>query len=203
MKLFALICSVVILSLAIPSGASAGWDFDTTGEVPELQKYLGVKLEYGIWYDAYTRVYSIGGAHRVVEVSNYPRAHIDTEPHVYEVDTPFIVTYDDCTDSDQDGVSCYYDRYLDKFFYIGETAIHHAGEQLPGSFPTWVEYRTVQPVITVGYVSLSKVPSPFTIISFITQVNTDFSTETIAEALSLDNRIAIDGAAILYFKALR
>lgn len=201
-KILALLCCVVVIALAIPSVASAGFVFDETSEVPELQKYLGVTLEYGIWYDAYTRVYSIGGAHRVVEVSNYPRAHIDTAPHVYEVDTPFVVTYDDYGDYDLDGEFCYYDRILDAFFYIGETAIHHAGEPLPGAFPRWVEYKTVQPVVTNGYISLVKVPGPFTIISFATQVNVDFTTKTIPTIIQ-DSKIAVIGAAVVYFKTLR
>ena len=63
--------------------------------IKELTEYNGYKLEYGLWEDEYTRIFSVGGKFRVVEISNYARAYKDTAIHVYIIDTPFILTESD------------------------------------------------------------------------------------------------------------
>jgi len=93
----------------------------------ELTEYDGYKLEYGLWYDEYTRIYSIGGKFRVVEISNYPRVYRDTEAHVYTKDTTFIVAEADLNYYDEKGARWYQDSQQ-KLFKLGDKATHFAGE---------------------------------------------------------------------------
>jgi hypothetical protein len=44
----------------------------------QLVNYNGIPLQTGLWYDAYTRIFSIGGNNRVVEISNFPRVYRGT-----------------------------------------------------------------------------------------------------------------------------
>ena len=111
----------------------------------ELTEYDGYKLEYGLWYDEYTRIYSIGGKFRVVEISNYPRVYRDTIAHVYDKDVVFTVVEADLNYYDEKGARFYQDSQ-EKLFKLGEKATHFAGEGLPGEFPSWLEYTTLQTV---------------------------------------------------------
>jgi hypothetical protein len=63
-----------------------------------LVKYDVAKLEYGLWEDAYTRIYTIGGPNRIAEISNYPRAYRDTAAHVYSENVSFTVSEGDLND---------------------------------------------------------------------------------------------------------
>lgn len=110
-----------------------------------LSEYDGYKLEYGLWYDEYTRIYSIGGKFRVVEISNYPRVYKDTVAHVYLKDEVFTVAEADLNYYDEKGARWYQDS-KGKLFAEKEKATHFAGEGLPGAFPTWLEYTTLQTV---------------------------------------------------------
>lgn len=119
----------------------------------------------GLWYEdinnpiyideyrvSFMKIYSLGGGFRVMELSTYPRAYKDTSPHIYEVDTPFIVTTSDLNytyvwwpDSSrpyregvEDGTEVYLDT-RDDIYLLGETAYHWTGDPLPGEFPLWVE----------------------------------------------------------------
>lgn len=69
----------------------------------ELVEYDGYKLQYGLWYDEYTRIFSLGGKFRVVEISNYPRVYRDTVSHVYTKDEVFTVTEADLNYYDEKG----------------------------------------------------------------------------------------------------
>jgi hypothetical protein len=111
----------------------------------ELTEYDGYKLEYGLWYDEYTRIYSIGGKFRVVEISNYPRVYRDTVSHVYDKDITFTVVEADLNYYDEKGARWYQDSQQ-KLWKLGEKATHFIGEGLPGEFPSWLEYTTLQMV---------------------------------------------------------
>jgi hypothetical protein len=108
------------------------------------------ELKNGLWKSPYVKVYSLEGPWRCAEISNYPRAYKDTTPHVYEKNTSFVVEEADLIDYllDEKGevviengepVRVYTDPVLDKTFRVGERAIHHKGEPLPGAFPLWLE----------------------------------------------------------------
>ena len=129
----------------------------TTDNGVVIKEYNGYKLEYGLWYDPYTRIYTIGGKERVAEISNYPRAYKDTIAHVYTKDTLFTVTESDLNYYDSKGARFYQDS-KGVLFTEKSTAIHYAGEPLPGSFPLWIEYKEVQPVdmLTMGYINTPK-----------------------------------------------
>ena len=96
-----------------------------------------LEFQYGQWYSPYVKIYSIGGNNRIAEISNYPRAYKDLSPHVYEEDTIFTVTERNLN-SEVDGEMVYIDSQ-GSIFYVNETAIHYAGEPLPGAFPIWLE----------------------------------------------------------------
>ncbi|MFA6270631.1 MAG: hypothetical protein WC657_05510 [Candidatus Paceibacterota bacterium] len=170
-KLWIALCSLVLLvSLVIPTAVSA----ETTLPIDES------KLTNGLWYqdndhpivvEGYTvsfmKIYGLGtlsdggGRHVsrfVMELSTYPRAYQDTDPHLYTVDTPFTVSQDDLNDyynvqtaqdggyqyrpEIADGTNVYVDdRQL--VFLLGEAAKHYAGESLPGSFPLWLPSETL------------------------------------------------------------
>lgn len=121
-------------------------------------------LEYGLWYEdvhnlwyvdkyqvSYMKIYSLGSTLRVMELSTYPRAYVDTDPHVYEVDTYFTVTENDFNSiyrGNEDEVHPRIDMVigeeifrdtLNYCFKEYETGCHYAGDPLPGSFPKWIE----------------------------------------------------------------
>ncbi|MBA7690881.1 hypothetical protein ES703_99415 [subsurface metagenome] len=52
--------------------------------------FEGSELKAPLWYSPHVKIYSIGGAKRIAEISTYPRAYKDTDPHVYTEDTPFV-----------------------------------------------------------------------------------------------------------------
>jgi len=133
--------------------------------VESLAEYKGFELERGLWYApygatvAYTRVFTVGGTHRVAEIGNYPRAYRDTNYHLYDKDTEFTVLRDDYyTEADD----AYYDRILETYHHEGGKAIKHVGESLPGSFPRWIEYPTEQSPVSLDAVRfrLESVPKP-------------------------------------------
>jgi hypothetical protein len=113
--------------------------------VPVLTKYDNYVLENGLWYDQHTRIYSVGGKNRVVEIANFPRAYKDTAQHVYTSDVKFRVEEADLN---------YYDENRNRFYQdskgvligLGKQATHYIGESLPGAFPMWLEYPTIQPI---------------------------------------------------------
>ena len=135
--------------------------------------YDNSQLTNGLWYSdinapiiidgkevSFMKIYSLGGTTRVMELSTYPRAYKDTSPHVYTVNTPFVVTEDDYNEyynsetanvgvyevrnDIEDGTFCYINMYGGMEVRLaGETATHFVGEPLPGSFPLWVESETL------------------------------------------------------------
>lgn len=111
---------------------------------PVLTKYDNFVLGSGLWYDEYIRIYTVGGKNRVVEISNFPRAYKDTALHVYDKDIGFTVTEADL--NYYEGKERYYQDTQGKLFREGDKATHFAGEGLPGAFPTWLEYSSLQPV---------------------------------------------------------
>lgn len=117
--------------------------------VPVLTKYDNYVLQSGLWYDEYTRIYTVGGKNRVIEISNYPRAYKDTALHVYTVDTNFRVAEADLNYYDEKGGRWYQDS-KGGITKLGQWATHYAGESLPGAFPTWLEYTSLQPVSKDG-----------------------------------------------------
>lgn len=192
------------LGISVDKTVSYQIHIDGTSEVPKFIEFNGYVLENGIWYDPYTRVFSVGGDKRVVEVSNYPRAYKDTIAHVYEKDKKFEVTEDDLTDHDAEGIRCYWDRRLEKAFYLKDTATHYAGEPLPGCFPRWLQYDTIQPVTKEGIISLVKVPSPFTITSQVKSLDDKTAVKTEDSTVSKDKELTVsEGALIVYFEAKR
>ena len=112
----------------------------------ELTEYDGYKLQTGLWYDEYTRIFSIGGSFRVVEISNYPRVYRDTTSHVYTRDEVFTVAEADLNYYDEKGR--WYQDSRGKLFAIKTEATHWIGDPLPGEFPSWLEYTTLQAVKT-------------------------------------------------------
>ncbi len=102
---------------------------DNLEEMPEYQ--------CGIWYSPYVKIYHIGGKNRIASISNYPRAYMDTTPHVYTEDVSFIVTKSDLNHWFE-GEEVYRDS-KDELFNLGEEATHWKGEGLPGAFPLWIE----------------------------------------------------------------
>lgn len=111
----------------------------------ELVEYDGYKLQNGLWYDEYTRIFSLGGKFRVVEISNYPRVYRDTVSHVYTRDETFTVAEADLNYYDEKGARWYQDS-KGKLFAIKTEATHWIGDPLPGEFPNWLEYTTLQTV---------------------------------------------------------
>ena len=113
------------------------------------------ELTNGLWYQdinnpifvggyqvSFMKIYSIGGTSRVMELSTYPRAYKDTDPHVYTEDTPFTVTEEDLNYYDENDERWYQD-ILGNLTPLGGTALHYAGEGLPGAFPLWLESETL------------------------------------------------------------
>lgn len=132
-------------------------------------------LHNGLWYQdinnptyitqgsttyqvSYMKIYSLSSTMRVMEVSTYPRAYVDKDPHIYTIDTPFTVGQDDLNDyynsqyaqeggyqyrpEIEDGTNVFVDsRQL--VFLTGETAMHYQGDPLPGSFPMWIESESL------------------------------------------------------------
>lgn len=169
-----------------------------------LSTFNGKALKNGIWYDSYTRVFSIGGNRRVVEVSNFPRACKDKVPHVYEKDTEFTVSEDDLNGTDENGVRCYFDMVEQKPYYLKDKAVHHAGEGLPGAFPRWVEYKEAQSVTKEGEVYLEKVPKPFTISGTVKALAEDTKLSDITVETAFPSKLAVkSGRQICYFEAIR
>lgn len=213
-----LVASFISSILLLPTGVSASigqflgisldkgvsYQISMDSDVPKFEEFNGYVLENGIWYDEYTRVFSIGGDKRIVEVSNYPRTYKDTIAHVYEKDATFTVTEDDLNSVDESGVRCYFDMTLQKPFYLKDKAVHHAGEPLPGAFPRWVEYETIQPIIKEGKVSLTKVPSPFSITSQVKSLDDTTTVKTESSTISKEKELTVSaGAIIVYFEAKR
>lgn len=88
----------------------------------------------GRWFNPYVKVYTLGGDNRMIEVSNYPRAYMDTEPHIYNMDTLFIVEKEHLN---EDKTNKYVDSKGNEF-NLGETATHWKGDPLLGAFPKWI-----------------------------------------------------------------
>ena len=101
-------------------------------------------LKNGLWYSQYLKIYTLGGTSRVAELSTYPRAYKDTDPHVYTEDVPFIVTEEDVNTEDGE-----YRDGKGELHKVGSQAIHYAGDDLPGGFPLWLESETL-PVPPMG-----------------------------------------------------
>ena len=93
--------------------------------------------QYGQWYGPCVKIYTLGGPDRIAEVSTYPRAYQDTKPHVYSADVTFIVGEADLND-EVNGDKVFRDSE-NHIFRRGETAVHLAGDSLPGAFPLWIE----------------------------------------------------------------
>jgi len=135
--------------------------------------YEDSQLSNGLWYQDINNPIYVGGYQvsfmkiysgfagsptlRVMELSTYPRAYVDTSSHVYIVDTLFVVTQDDLNGyynsqyaaeggyqvrDIPDGTNVYVDSKR-MVFLKGETAIHYAGEPLPGNFPMWIESESL------------------------------------------------------------
>jgi len=100
----------------------------------------------GLWHSPYVKIYPTGGAGRLAEVSNYPRAYKDKEQHVYLVDTPFTVTETDLNFylNDIDEVDKVYKDRKGASFRVGEQASHLIGDLLPGEFPRWLESEELE-----------------------------------------------------------
>lgn len=95
------------------------------------------EFKTGLWRGPFIKIFSIGGKNRIAEISNYPRAYKDTARHVYTEDIPFVVATSDYNHIDEDGWS--YRDFKGEIFSLGDPATHWKGEQLPGSFPMWLE----------------------------------------------------------------
>lgn len=86
----------------------------------------------GRWFNAYVKIYTLGGDQRIVDLSNYPRAYEDVERHCYTEDVEFIVGSEHV---DKKG------EYVDSksnVFKIGDIATHWIGDLLPGAYPKWI-----------------------------------------------------------------
>lgn len=125
---------------------------DDLEEMPEYQ--------VGLWRSPYVKVYSIGGKNRIAEISNYPRAYKDTDPHVYTEDIPFTIAEEDlnCV---IEGERFHRDSRGD-LYRFGMKANHWMNDSLPGVFPLWIESEdmpfTPNPIEHVFPVD--KVPGP-------------------------------------------
>lgn len=175
----ALLLTVIIGTLVVPNtiiAAKSGILSLNLGVVTTnypANWYDNNQLTNGLWYSdinapiiidgkevSFMKIYSLGGTTRVMELSTYPRAYKDTSPHVYTVNTPFVVTEDDYNEyynsetanvgvyevrnDIEDGTFCYINMYGGMEVRLaGETATHFVGEPLPGSFPLWVESETL------------------------------------------------------------
>lgn len=118
------------------------------------------EYQVGLWYSPYVKVYSIGGKNRIAEISNYPRAYKDTNPHVYTKNVTFTVTEDDIN-HEENGERFYRDSKA-SLFKVGEEATHWMGDSLPRAFPLWIESDTLPfTADSEKHVfSLDKVPAP-------------------------------------------
>ena len=125
----------------------------------ELTEYKDFKLERGLWQDPHTRIFSLVGDERVAEISNYPRVYLNPDAGCYEEDTPFVVSKDDINSVDKDGEEAYYDAVEGKYFYLGQNAIHHAGEpRTVTAPPKWIPYKALQPVDQLTKMPTEKIP---------------------------------------------
>jgi len=128
---------------------------DVLEKMPEFQ--------VGLWYSPYVKIYTIGGPNRIAEISNYPRAYKDTDPHLYTEDTPFIVTKSDLNDEiDEEGNPTVYRDSKDNIFRVGEEAIHWIGDPLLGAFPLWLESEELPftPGLKEHVFPISDIPGP-------------------------------------------
>ena len=124
-------------------------------------------LEFGLWKDQYTRIFSIGGSGRVAEVSNYPRAYKRTEYPRYTKDEKFTVTRSECNDirvitEEPYNAEIVYRDLKGVIFNIGEEATHYIGEILPGAHPLWLEDENLpfSPNPNFHIFPIIKVPAP-------------------------------------------
>jgi hypothetical protein len=178
----AIILAVILVSaLVIPISATLTnqTNENTLDQTASITMPSDSELVNGLWYQDIDHPIFVGGYQvsfmkiysgfkdyngkslpnkRVMELSSYPRAYIDKEPHVYTVDTPFVVTQDDLNDyynikyaldggykyreDIPEGTNVFVD-FIRLVFQIGETATHYAGESLPGCFPMWLESETL------------------------------------------------------------
>ena len=160
-----LIASLVVMLSPFPAGNKTA---SVYAYAPNW--YEDSQLSNGLWYQdinnpiyvgeyqvSFMKIYSgFAGSPtlRVMELSTYPRAYVDKDPHVYTVDTPFMVIQNDLNASYNseteeyprtgitDGTFIYRDS-RGHVWLIGETAIHYAGESLPGDFPMWIESESL------------------------------------------------------------
>lgn len=118
------------------------------------------EFQVGLWYSPYVKIYSIGGANRIAEISTYPRAYKDLTPHVYTEDVSFIVTESDLNHR-VDGERFYRDSRGD-LFSVGAEATHWTGDSLPGAFPLWLESEDLPftPNPEEHVFPIDKVPGP-------------------------------------------
>lgn len=125
---------------------------DDLEDMPEYQ--------CGAWRSSYVKIYSLGGQDRIAEISNYPRAYKDTDPHLYTEDVPFTVTKSDLF-WPVDGELVYLDSKM-KIFRVGEKATHWNGDDLPGLFPLWIESEELPftPTLDKHVFPIDKLPGP-------------------------------------------
>ncbi len=114
-----------------------------------IVSYKGIPLKFDGYADAYTRIYCFGKYDRIIEISNFPRAYKDTAQHIYTSNKRFIVSEADLNYYDENGKRWYFDS-RENLVALGDRATHYIGESLPGFFPMWLEYTTLQPVTKVG-----------------------------------------------------
>ncbi len=137
--------AILACSLVFPLVSQAS---NITGFVAKTYYDLTLKplqlseLKDGLWYNPYMKIYTLGGNLRVMEISSYPRAYKDTNPHVYTQDTYFVVTEDDLNYYDENDNRFYQDGRGNKFTK-GQVAVHYKNESLPGSFPLWIENESL------------------------------------------------------------
>lgn len=106
----------------------------------ELKEFAGYKLECGLWWDEYTRIFSPEGNLRIVETSNYPRVVEQVYAPTYDEDTEFMVTEADVNMEDEVTKEKVYWDSKDKKVKVGEMAMKYKGIDLAlGGWERWLK----------------------------------------------------------------
>ena len=100
-----------------------------------------------------TIIFSGHLSERLIITSNFDLYYEDMELHIYQKDTSFLVTEKDVN---VDGI--YLNALTGIQYKVGEMALHHKGEPLPGGFPKWLPHPYMTNVGSTGIPDTSRFP---------------------------------------------
>jgi len=163
-----------------------------------------IELSTGLWYSPTVKVYTIGGLNRVAEISTYPRAYEDPDPHLYTEEVPFVVTEDDCNETNEEGQEIYEDGSGQQFS-VGETAKHFIGDPLPGPAPGWLESESLElPTFDkkLHKFDISGIPGPVKDVTKIEYMRPNGTYVAVPQAILDEINLLLDGDILSFERKL-